>query len=78
MDRRAMARTYRVRFELDETGWYTITVPDVQGCLSQARDVPDGLDRIREALSLFVDDADDAELLAEVVGHSAPRRAAAG
>lgn len=78
MDRGAMPRTYRVRFELDETGWYAITVPEVRGCLSQAQDVPAGLDRIREALSLFVDDADDAELLAEIVGHSAPRTAATG
>ena len=78
MERRAMPKTYRVRFDLDETGWYAITVPEVPGCLSQAQNVPAGLDRIREALSLFVDDASEAELLAEVVGHSAPRPAAAG
>ena len=67
-------KTYRVRFERDETGWYAVTVPEVPGCVTQARTVPEGLRGAREALSLLVGDEDAAraELLAEVVGASEP------
>lgn len=70
-------RTYRVRCELDETGWYAVTIPDVPGCITQARTIPDALEKVRDALALLIGDdkAGGAELLAEVVGVSTPRRA---
>lgn len=68
----AKRTTYRVRCELDETGWYAVTIPDVPGCLSAAKTIPEALTHIREALSLLVGDeaAAEAELLADVVGVS--------
>jgi predicted RNase H-like HicB family nuclease len=70
-------RTFRVRCELDETGWYAVTVPEVPGCITQAQSIPDALTRARDALALLVGDdtAASAELLADVVGVSAPRSA---
>ena len=54
-----MARVMRwtVRFEIDPTGWWVVTVPRVRGCLTQGRTLAQGLRRIREALALFVGDA---------------------
>jgi len=65
-------RTYRVRCELDETGWYAVTVPEVPGCITQARAIPEAIERARDALGLLVGDAEaaSAELLVEVVGVS--------
>ena len=67
-------KTYRVRFELDETGMYAVTVPEVPGCITQAETVPRGLELIRDALGLLIGEqpAAEAELLAEVVGLSDP------
>jgi len=69
--------TYRVRFELDDTGWYAVTIPSVPGCITQARTVHEGLVLVRDALALIAGDdvAAQAELLAEVVGASEPRAA---
>lgn len=49
-------RSYRVRCELDETGWYAVTIPDVPGCITQARSVPQAVELVREALALLVGD----------------------
>lgn len=67
-------RTYRVRFEMDATGWYAVTVPEVPGCITQSRSIPDGLRLARDALKLLIgeDSAARAELLAEVAGASEP------
>lgn len=74
------AKSYRVRFELDESGWYAVTVPEVPGCITQAKTVPEGLAHARDALALLVGEqaADAAELLADVAGFSDPARAASG
>ena len=75
-----VAKSYRVRFELDESGWYAVTVPDVPGCITQAKTIPEGLAHARDALALLVgeDAAGAAELLADVAGFSDPARAANG
>jgi predicted RNase H-like HicB family nuclease len=44
-----------VRFDRDaESGWWIVTVPEVQGCLTQGRSIAEGRRRIREALELFI------------------------
>ncbi len=50
-------RSYTVRFEKDPSGWWIVTVPEVQGCLTQGRSLAEGRRRIREALALFIDEA---------------------
>jgi predicted RNase H-like HicB family nuclease len=54
---------YTVRYERDETGWWVATVKEVRGCHTQGRTIDQTRRRIREALSLFVKDADEADLI---------------
>jgi len=74
MIRSMVATSYRVRFELDESGWYAVTVPDVPGCITQAKSIPEGLAHARDALALLLGDdvARSAELLADIAGFSQP------
>jgi predicted RNase H-like HicB family nuclease len=53
---------YRVVLEPDEDGNWIVTVPAVPGCHSYGRTIEQARRRIREALSLWVDDAGSAEL----------------
>lgn len=41
--------------EKDEDGWYIGKVPDLPGCHTQAKTIPQLLDRIREAIQLCLD-----------------------
>jgi predicted RNase H-like HicB family nuclease len=45
-----------VIYERDETGWWVASVPAVPGCLTQGKNLDQARRRIREALSLYVDD----------------------
>lgn len=58
---------YRVRYEKDETGWWVAVVKEVRGCHTQGRTIEQARRRIREALGLFVDHAEDVELIDDVV-----------
>jgi predicted RNase H-like HicB family nuclease len=60
-EEKKMAKAYKVVFELGEDGLWSVSVPAVRGCRSQGKSIAQARDRIREALGLFVDDADDAE-----------------
>jgi predicted RNase H-like HicB family nuclease len=54
-----MKKSYTVQFTRDvEPGWWVVRVPEVQGCLTQARSIAEGRRRIREALALFIDEAE--------------------
>ena len=59
-------KSYRVVYELDESGHWIVTVPRVKGCHSYGRSLSEARSRIREALGLFVADAARAELLDDV------------
>jgi predicted RNase H-like HicB family nuclease len=61
MAERAMSG-YQVDLERDESGAWIASVPDVPGCHSHGRSIEQAMNRIREALGLWVDDAEDAEL----------------
>jgi predicted RNase H-like HicB family nuclease len=58
--------TYTVKIERDETGAWVATVPQVPGCHTSGRSLRQAKRRIREALALWVDDADQAELTFDV------------
>jgi len=59
-------KTYRVRFERDQSRQWIVTVPSVKGCHTYGRTIEQARRRIREALGLFVDDAAQAELVDDV------------
>jgi len=58
--------TYRVDYERDRTGWWVASVREVRGCHTQGRTVDEARRRIREALSLFIDDASSVDLVDRV------------
>jgi predicted RNase H-like HicB family nuclease len=62
----AAMKSYEVSYQRDETGWWVASIPTVQGCHTQGRTIEEARRRIREALSLFADDADRAELVDRV------------
>jgi predicted RNase H-like HicB family nuclease len=55
-----------VVFARDESGAWTAHVPRVRGCHTYGRTLEQARRRIREALSLWVDDADSAEFVEEI------------
>ncbi|TMK26105.1 MAG: type II toxin-antitoxin system HicB family antitoxin [Actinobacteria bacterium] len=59
-------RKYRVVFERDESGAWIARVPSVRGCHTHGRTLDQARRRIREALGLWVDDADRAELVEDI------------
>ena len=58
----AAMKTYRVRYELDEAGYWLASVLDVPGCHTQGRSLGSARGRVRDALAVCVDDADAADL----------------
>ena len=58
--------SYNVTFMRDEDGWWVATVRGVKGCHTQGRTINEAERRIREALGLFVEDADEAALVRNV------------
>lgn len=67
-DPEAMMRKgrYPVVFEQDESGAWIVFVPTVSGCHTYGRSLNEARRRIREALSLFVLDAQTAELTEQI------------
>ena len=60
------AGKYRVVFERDESGSWIARVPSVRGCHTHGRTLDQARRRIREALSLWVEDSETAELREEI------------
>lgn len=58
--------TYKVKIEPVEDGFWMASVPAVQGCRTQAKTLVLAKRRIRDALGLFVNDAEKAKLEFEV------------
>ena len=61
---RTMAKTkrYTVTYERDEGGLWVARVKGIAGCHTQGRTIAQARDRIREALALFDERADKAQL----------------
>jgi len=58
-----MKRSYTVVIEQDtETGMYVGEVPGIPGCHSQAKTVDELMKRMREVVSLCLDEVDDKDL----------------
>ena len=52
---------FTVMIEQDEDGWYVASVPDIQGCHTQGKTIPEVLERIKEAIELCLE-ADNEEI----------------
>jgi predicted RNase H-like HicB family nuclease len=61
-----MVATYRVKLTRDEDGAWLAQVPDVPGCHKNGRSIEQAMNRIREALSLWVGDAAAPELESDI------------
>ncbi len=59
-------KSYKVLIERDRKGWWVASVPSLPGAHTQARTIDQARRRIREALSLWVPDAEHARLDFEV------------
>jgi predicted RNase H-like HicB family nuclease len=60
---------FSVVVERDEDGLYVATVPSLPGCHTQARSLDTLMERIREAISLHLEeDADESRTTLEFVG----------
>jgi len=46
---------FTVLIEQDEDGWYVATVPEIQGCHTQGKNIPEVLERIKEAIELCLE-----------------------
>jgi predicted RNase H-like HicB family nuclease len=51
-----MKSNLKVRYELDETGWWVASIDAVPGCHTQGRTIEQARERIREALAALVGD----------------------
>ncbi len=64
-----MIREFSVVVEKDEEGLYVASVPALPGCHTQAGSLDELMQRIREAILLYIDDSPDAGVPAlEFVG----------
>lgn len=67
--------TYRATVERDADGYWFVDFPDVPGCHTQGRTLRAARSRMRDALALWVDDADTAEIAETVALPQAARDA---
>jgi len=61
-------RKFTVVIEQDEDGFYVATVPALRGCHTQARKLDTLMKRIREAISLCLQEDSDQSGPLELVG----------
>ncbi len=57
---------YKAVFERDPDGRWTVDVPQVKGCHTYGRTIDQARGRVREALKLFVNDAETAQIIDDV------------
>ena len=72
-------KSYRVRYELDETGWWVASIDEVPGCHTQGRTLEQSRDRVREALASLTSHrkAASAHLIDDIVVPAPARKAVA-
>ena len=48
---KAKDRRFHIRFELAEEGGYTVTIPELQGCISEGDTFEEALEMIKDAMA---------------------------
>ena len=62
-----MARKqYRVVYDRDADGRWNVEIPDVAGCYTYGRTIAQARERIREALGLYVQNAEHATIVDDI------------
>jgi predicted RNase H-like HicB family nuclease len=61
-------RKYTVLIERDESGYYVATVPALQGCHTQAKNLDTLMKRVREVIELCLEDANGNVQELDLVG----------
>lgn len=59
-------KSYIVRYERDEDGWWVASVKGVSGCHTQGKTIQQSRVRIREALGLFIEDSENVDLIDDI------------
>ncbi len=54
--------SYNTVFEKEEDGGYSVWVPDLVGCCSQGNTLEESIENIKEAIELYLEDADKDQL----------------
>lgn len=49
-------RNYSVLLDPDSEGGFTVTVPSLPGCVTQGESVNECLERVREAIAVYIED----------------------
>lgn len=57
---------YRAVYEREPDGRWTVEIPQVRGCHTYGRTIEQARERVREALDLFVENAETAEIVDDV------------
>ncbi|HMC94383.1 MAG TPA: type II toxin-antitoxin system HicB family antitoxin [Polyangia bacterium] len=61
-----MAKKYTAVYEYGNDGWWTVSIREVRGVHTQGRSIAQARTRVREALGLFVDGAETAQLVDDI------------
>jgi len=65
---RKAKREFIVLIERDEDGFYVGTVPQLQGCYTQAKTLDTLMKRVREVIELCLEDGDEPADSSEFIG----------
>jgi predicted RNase H-like HicB family nuclease len=61
-----MPKKYTAIYQYGDDGWWTVSIKEVRGVHTQGRSIAQARTRVREALGLFVDGAETAELVDDI------------
>ena len=62
---------FNVIIEKDEEEWYVASVPEIKGCYTQAKNIPELLERIKEAIEVCIESEEEK---AEQYAQEEPRK----
>ena len=70
-----VVKTYHVRYDRDESGWWVASVRGLRGCHTQGRTVDEARRRIIDAMELFVENARSAKIVDDIRLPAAAKKA---
>jgi predicted RNase H-like HicB family nuclease len=55
-------KEYYMVVEMDEAGWYVGSIPELPGCHTQGKNLDELTERMKEAISLYLESADESAI----------------